>query len=150
MLRFEIKKFEDFSIQELYSVLNLRSQVFVVEQQSIYLDLDFKDQRALHVLGYSSDKLVAYARIFKSKDCYDLASIGRVVVAKEFRSYGYGHQLIDFSIAGIDEHFNEQNIHISAQLYLQQFYESHGFVAVGEEYLEDQIPHIAMELIKNK
>jgi len=148
MIRFEIKKFTDFSIEELYSVLNLRADVFVVEQESIYLDLDFKDQKALHILGYRGDKLVCYSRIFKSKVCYDLASIGRVVVAKDYRKYGYGHDLVEFSIKCIENEYQEFDIHISGQLYLKKFYESHGFVAIGEEYLEDQIPHIAMELIK--
>lgn len=148
MIEFQIKHFKDFSVDELYKVLHLRADVFVVEQDSAYLDVDFKDQKALHIVGYVKNELVAYARIFKSKDCYDLASIGRVVVAKKYRKYDYGNQLVSFSIKSIEKKFNEFDIHISAQLYLKKFYESHGFVAVGEEYLEDTIPHIAMEIKK--
>ena len=145
MIHFEIKKFEEFTIHELYAVLNLRSDVFVVEQNSVYLDLDYKDQKALHILGYVGEKLVAHSRVFQPGDYFELASIGRVVVAKDYRKYGYGHQLITCSITAIKEYFNETNIHISAQLYLKKFYETHGFVAKGEEYLEDSIPHIGMD-----
>lgn len=148
MIRFEVKKFEEFTIQELYAVLNLRAAVFVVEQKSAYLDLDNKDQKALHILGFDDDQLVGYSRIFKSKDCYDLASIGRVVIANDYREFGYGHQLVDFSIKSIQKYFHETQIHISAQLYLKNFYEMHGFVAIGDEYLEDEIPHVGMEIIK--
>jgi len=148
MIFFEIKKFEEFSIQELYAVLNLRADVFVVEQKSAYLDLDFNDQKALHILGYVDQKLIAYSRIFKSKIRGDLASIGRVVVAANSRKYGYGDKLVQFSIKSIEKEYQEFNIHISAQLYLKKFYESHGFLALGEVYLEDELPHIGMELIK--
>tara|TARA_B100000809_G_scaffold249300_2_gene280432 strand:+ start:1673 stop:2122 length:450 start_codon:yes stop_codon:yes gene_type:complete len=148
MITFEIKKFEEFSIQELYAVLNLRAAVFVVEQKSAYLDLDFKDQKAIHILGYVDKQLVAYSRIFKSKDYCELPSIGRVVIDKDFRENGYGNDLVQFSIKSIEKEYQEFNIHISAQLYLKNFYESHGFIALGEAYLEDELPHIAMELIK--
>lgn len=145
MIRFEIKKFEEFTIHELYAVMNLRSEVFVVEQNSIYLDLDYKDQKAIHVLGYVGEKLVAHSRLFQPGDYFELASIGRVVVAKDYRKFGYGHQLIGYSIGAVKEYFKETKIHISAQLYLKKFYESHGFVAKGEQYLEDNIPHIGMD-----
>lgn len=103
MIRFKVKKFEELSMQELYALLKLRAEVFVVEQKSAYLDVDNKDQKALHILGYDEDQLVGYSRIFKSKDCYDLASIGRVVIAKDFRKFGYGHQLVDFSLESIQK-----------------------------------------------
>lgn len=148
MITFKIKKFDEFSIHELYAVLNLRATVFVVEQNSAYLDLDYYDQKALHILGYVDEKLVAYTRIFKSNVKCTLASIGRVVVARDFRKFGCGHDLVQFSIKSVEKEFQEKNIHISAQLYLKKFYESHGFVAIGEEYLEDGIPHIAMEIMK--
>lgn len=150
MIRFEIKKFEEFSIKELYSVLNLRADVFVVEQKSIYLDLDFKDQQALHILGYVKEKLVAYSRIFKSDESSNFARIGRVVIANDYRKHNFGHDLVTFSIKSIGHVFNEYNIYISAQLHLMKFYQFHGFVVVGEQYLEDGIPHIGMEIIKKQ
>ena len=150
MIKFEIKKFQELSIEELYAVLNLRAAVFVVEQKSIYLDLDFKDQSALHILGFVDGELVGYSRIFKSKVCHKLASIGRIVIASTYRKYGYGNDLLQFSIKALEREYQEYDIHISAQLYLKKFYKSHGFIALGEGYLEDGIPHIAMELIKNK
>lgn len=148
MISFKVKKYEEFTVDELYSILNLRATVFVVEQNSVYLDLDYNDQKALHILGYVENKIVAYSRIFKSKVRGDLASIGRVVVDAKYRKFGYGHDLVQFSIKSIEKEYQEYDIHISAQKYLKNFYESHGFVAFGEEYLEDQIPHVGMDLLK--
>lgn len=148
MVIFEIKNFNKFSTEELYAVLRLRADVFVVEQKSIYLDLDFKDQDALHILGFVDGDIVAYSRIFTKKVYCDLASIGRIVVSKSHRKYGYGHDLVEFSIKSIKSNFQEDDIHISAQLHLTTFYEVHGFEIVGKEYIEDGIPHIGMEIIK--
>lgn len=146
-MNFIIKSFKEFTIDELYAILQLRAEVFVVEQDCVYQDIDFKDQKALHVFGYKNDKIIAYTRIFKPGDYFDNASIGRVVVAETERKYGFGHDLIKASIKAIKDHFNETDITISAQLYLKKFYETHGFKQVGEGYLEDGIPHIKM--IKN-
>ena len=144
MLRIEVKKFEEFTIDELYDILQLRSEVFVVEQDCVYQDIDGKDRKALHVIGTKGGKVVAYTRIFDAGDYFEKASIGRVVVSKEARAYGYGHDMMKASIAAIQEHYDTTSIKISAQTYLRKFYESHGFVKVGEEYLEDGIPHIGM------
>ena len=148
MLNFKTIRFEEFTVKELYETLQLRSEVFVVEQDCVYQDIDFKDQKALHVLGYKNDKLVAYTRIFKSGDYFnEAASIGRVVVQEDERKYGYGHDLIKESILSIKKHFNTSDIHISAQTYLEKFYNSHGFIKSGEDYLEDGIPHIKMIVV---
>ncbi|WP_027138057.1 GNAT family N-acetyltransferase [Gaetbulibacter saemankumensis] len=144
MLNIEIKSYTDLSKDQLYELLQLRSEVFVVEQNCVYQDIDYKDQKSLHVLGYKHDKLVAYTRIFKPGDYFELASIGRVVVAKNERSYNYGIQITQASIVAIQERFKESKIKISAQAYLKRFYNKLGFVEVGEAYLEDNIPHIAM------
>lgn len=144
MVEFKTNTFSDFTVKQLYDVLQLRSEVFVVEQNCIYQDIDFKDQKALHVLGYKKDKLVAYTRIFKGGDYFKEASIGRVVVKENERKYGYGHDLIKESIAVIESQFNTTTIHISAQTYLEKFYNTHGFIKSGEGYLEDGIPHIKM------
>jgi len=139
--------FTGFTVKELYEVLQLRSEVFVVEQDCVYQDIDFKDQKALHVLGYKNERLVAYTRIFKPGDYFDEASIGRVVVQQNERKYGYGHDLIKESINVIETQLGTNIIHISAQTYLEKFYNTHGFEQNGEGYLEDGIPHIKM--IKN-
>ncbi|GAA3591698.1 GNAT family N-acetyltransferase [Flavivirga amylovorans] len=144
MLRIEVKTFEELTKQELYSLLQIRSEVFVVEQDCVYQDIDGKDQKALHVLGFKEHKLVAYTRIFKPGDYFKEPSIGRVVVIKSERAYKYGYDIMKTSIKAITEHFNTSLIKISAQVYLKKFYANLGFTAIGEEYLEDDIPHIAM------
>ena len=106
MLTWKRLSFKDFKIEELYDVLQLRSEVFVVEQDCIYQDIDFKDQKALHILGYKNDKLIAYTRIFKAGDYLKEASIGRVLVKKDERKYGYGHDLMKESIVTILKEFN--------------------------------------------
>jgi len=144
-IQWKIKRFEALSVPELYSVLQLRSEVFVVEQNCVYQDIDGKDAKALHLIGEYDAKIVAYARLFKSRDYFENASIGRVVIAANYRDKKWGHDLMKHAIAGIETHFGETKITISAQLYLQQFYESNGFVATSETYLEDEIPHIEMK-----
>ncbi|WP_370478057.1 GNAT family N-acetyltransferase [Tamlana flava] len=144
MLEIKIKSFKELTKQELYDLLQLRSEVFVVEQNCVYQDVDGKDEKAFHVLGFKHDKLVAYSRIFKPGDYFEKASIGRVVVAKKERRYKYGYDIMEASIKAIKNNFKESIIKISAQSYLKQFYTNVGFKAIGEEYLEDDIPHIAM------
>lgn len=144
MLNLTIKKFDELSVNELYAILRLRSEVFVVEQSCVYQDLDAKDQKALHVIGSSENEIVAYTRIFGPGDYFDEASIGRVVVKKTARKYGYGLEIMKASIKAIELYFKTKEIHLSAQKYLKKFYESLGFVQVGFEYLEDGIPHIGM------
>ena len=144
MLEILTKKYSELTTTELYQILQLRSEVFVVEQDCVYQDLDFKDQKALHVIGLKKDKVVAYTRVFKPGDYFLEASIGRVVVEKNERKYGYGHVIMKASIEAIQEIFKVNTIKISAQTYLKKFYESHEFSKIGEEYLEDGIPHIGM------
>lgn len=148
MLTILTKSFAELSTKELYDILQLRAEVFVVEQNCVYQDIDGKDQKALHVIGFKNNKIVAYCRIFKSGDYFEKASIGRVVVAANERKFGYGHVIFQRSVEAVTAYFHETSIKISAQLYLKKFYESHGFVQVGDGYLEDDIPHIAM--IKNQ
>lgn len=145
LLQWEIKRFEKLSLNELYQILHLRSEVFVVEQNCVYQDIDGKDQKALHLFGISEENIIAYARLFKPKDYFEKASIGRVVVGVNSRNKKLGHILMRESIEGIRKHFGENEITISAQLYLKNFYESHGFVQTSQMYLEDDIPHIEMK-----
>lgn len=147
MLQITTKTFNELSTQELYDFLQLRAEVFVVEQDCVYQDVDGKDQKAWHVLGYKNNKLVAYTRFFKPGDYFKEASIGRVVVAENQRLHKYGYDIMEASIQAIKNQFNETTIKISAQCYLKRFYKNLGFKETGEEYLEDGIPHMAM--IKN-
>lgn len=144
MLNIEVKTFEDLTKQDLYSLLQLRSEVFVVEQDCVYQDIDGKDEKALHVLGFKNNRIVAYTRIFKPGDYFEFSSIGRVVVAKNERAFKYGYNIMNASITAIETYFKESKIKISAQAYLKTFYNNCGFKEIGEEYLEDDIPHIVM------
>ena len=130
----------------MYELLRLRSEVFVVEQNCVYQDVDGKDTKAIHVLGIFDDTVVAYARLFAPGDYFENASIGRVVISKKYRDRKWGHDLIKESLQAIKMHYNAKEVTISAQLYLKKFYESHGFIQQGESYLEDGIPHIEMNL----
>jgi len=144
-IEWKIRRFEALSVKEMYSLLQLRSKVFIVEQNCIYQDVDGKDYKALHLIGEYDGKIVAYARLFKSGDYFENASIGRVVIDSDYRDKKCGYDLMREAITGIQHHFGETKITISAQLYLQHFYENNGFVKTSEMYLEDDIPHIEMK-----
>lgn len=144
MFEILIKPFEKLNINQLYSLLKLRSEVFVVEQNSVYQDLDSKDQIALHVLGFEDEKLIAYTRIFKPGDYFTEACIGRVIVSESHRKKKYGYSIMEASIKSIKENYSTTKITISAQNYAKRFYNNLGFSEVGESYLEDGIPHIKM------
>jgi ElaA protein len=144
-LTWTTKPFATLTISELYALLQLRSEVFVVEQTCAFQDIDGQDQAAYHLLGHSeAGELVAYTRLFAAGISYPEASIGRVVVSPKARRYGLGRELLRQSIAAVDTLFGPQPIRIGAQLYLKEFYESFGFQQHGEGYLEDGIPHIHM------
>lgn len=147
MIQIYIKNYNELTTEELYSLLQLRSQVFVVEQNCVYQDIDGKDQKSLHVLGKKDNVIVAYSRIFKKGDYFKESSIGRVVVDKNSRHLQYGSQIMQASIEAIQNTFDTKIIKISAQLYLENFYTGFGFKPTGNSYLEDGIPHVAM--IKN-
>jgi ElaA protein len=143
-MKIVVKNFEEISVYELYDLLQLRSEVFVVEQDCAYQDMDGKDSKALHVIGTKEGNIVAYTRCFEPGIYFKEASIGRVVVESDQRKYGYGHHIMQASIKAIKSHYKTEIIKISAQTYLRKFYESHNFKQLGEGYLEDGIPHIAM------
>lgn len=144
MLEITVKTFEELTTKELYDLLQLRSEVFVVEQDCVYQDIDGKDEKALHLLGYKHNKLVAYTRLFKPGYYFNEASIGRVVVKEDERKHNYGYTIMEGSIKAIKNNFNTSEIRISAQTYLKRLYNNLNFKEVGEEYLEDGIPHINM------
>lgn len=144
-LEWHIKSFESLSAHELYDILRLRSEIFVVEQNCVYLDLDGKDKLALHLFGLYEGKIVAYSRLFKAGISFENASIGRVVVDANYRDKKWGQELMREAISGIVLHFGQSQITIGAQLYLKKFYENQGFIQTSEPYLEDDIPHIEMQ-----
>ena len=139
-----VKSFNELSIHELYEILELRSEVFVVEQDCAYQDVDGEDQEALHLLGYESNILAAYARIFPPGTYLDKACVGRVVVKDTHRGKALGVQLMKAAIEIALKKFETPVIALSAQTYLTKFYKDLGFQPEGEEYLEDGIPHILM------
>lgn len=144
-LQFKIKRFNELSTSELYQILQLRSEVFVVEQNCVYQDIDDKDSKAIHVLGFFDQDLAAYCRLFDAGYYFDESSIGRVVVSPKYRDKKLGHDLMKMAIETVEKEFETTKITISAQQYLKNFYESHGFIQTSEMYLEDDIPHIQMK-----
>ena len=144
MISWTIKRFEELNLDELYALLQLRNEVFIVEQNCVYKDLDGKDRSAWHLMAVEDDNLVAYTRILPPGVLYKDPAIGRVVTASSKRRSGLGRELMKRSIETCEKLFGKISITLSAQVYLQSFYESFQFIAVGEEYLDDGIPHIEM------
>lgn len=140
------KHHDDLGKEQLYAILALRSEVFVVEQKCAYLDVDGQDLSGdtLHVMGWQDDKLVAYARLLDPESQGGDVVIGRVIIAPQGRGQKLGHRLLEVALENIEEYWSGQPIFMSAQAHLQSFYEQHGFRAEGETYLEDDIPHIGM------
>lgn len=139
-------RFDTLTNNQLYEILKLRSEIFVVEQQCIFLDMDDKDQQSYHVAGYIDDQLIAYSRLLPAGLSFAEISIGRVVAAKDARNTGAGRALMEKSIQYTKEVFGNQPIRIGAQLYLKKFYSSFGFKPVSDVYMEDGIEHIEMLL----
>ncbi|MEM9886084.1 MAG: GNAT family N-acetyltransferase [Bacteroidota bacterium] len=146
-MQFILKSFQELSLEELYELLRLRQEVFVLEQECAYLDADGKDQAGWHLMGKKNGEIVAYARLLPQGISYEsYPSIGRIVTSASGRGKGYGKALVEKSIAICRQKWGKQPIKISGQSYLLNFYQSFGFQIVGEEYLEDGIPHLAMLL----
>lgn len=139
-----LKKFEELTVHELYAVLQLRSEVFVVEQNCVYPDMDDKDQAAWHLMCIKNKRLVAYTRLLPPGISYPQPSIGRVVTSPSARRSGLGRELMLRSIKSCEDLFGKNSIMIGAQLYLKKFYESLGFHQTSDMYLEDGIEHIKM------
>jgi ElaA protein len=143
-------KYDDLTLEQLYMIMAVRQEVFVVEQNCPYLDADDKDQHCYHVLGYEEDKLIAYARLVPQGISYDdSVSVGRILTTARGRGRHIGMELVRFSIEETHRLFQPKKITISAQCYLIKFYQKFGFQIVGEEYLEDDIPHIKMMIHYN-
>ncbi|MBO9682154.1 MAG: GNAT family N-acetyltransferase [Flavisolibacter sp.] len=139
-----LKKFEELTPYQLYAILQLRNEVFVVEQNCVFQDADDRDQSSYHLMGFHNNKLVAYTRLVPPGRMYEQVSIGRVVTSPSVRRSGAGKELIKQSIDAVYNLFGVQPIKIGAQLYLKHFYGSFGFEQVSDVYLEDGIEHIYM------
>ena len=143
-LNWNCKSFDELNVHELYAILRLRTEVFVVEQNCVFQDMDNKDQSSYHICGWQNGELVAYTRLVPAGVSYTEASIGRVITAPSARRTGMGKELMQYSIEKLYERWGKQSIKLGAQLYLKKFYESFGFQQTSDIYIEDGIPHIEM------
>ena len=148
MITWECLSFKQLTTEQLYKILKLRSDVFVVEQNCVYPDIDGKDRHAgsYHLMGVAKGELAAYLRLLPAGVSYPSVSMGRIVVSPAARQYGYGHKLLEQGLALAKQFWPDQDIEIGAQEYLIDFYQHHGFVASSEVYIEDGIPHLDMKL----
>lgn len=143
-LTHQLKSFQHLNVNELYDLLRLRSEVFVVEQNCVFLDQDNKDQQCYHLLLYADDKLAAYSRLVPAGISYTEVSIGRVITSPDFRGSGLGKKIMQLAIQGCQDLFGLVDIRIGAQTYALPFYQSLGFIIAGEVYDEDGIEHVEM------
>ncbi|MDP6907903.1 MAG: GNAT family N-acetyltransferase [Flavobacteriales bacterium] len=143
-LRWEWKSFGQLSSDQLYTILTVRQEVFVLEQSCLYLDADGKDRKSFHLMGYDGDALVAYARIVEPGISYPEVSIGRILSSQKVRGKGSGKELMHKALERIAKEYGDVPVRISAQSYLKDFYQQFGFEPTGKEYLEDEIPHMEM------
>lgn len=144
-ITWQTKAFKDLTVDEFFEIIQLRTAIFVVEQNCPYQDVDEKDRKSFHLFGKTpKGQLVAVSRILPPGVSYQEISIGRVALKKEYRGKGIADEMMKESFQFIENHFGKQAIRISAQHYLLNFYNTHGFTQVGEIYLEDNIPHVEM------
>lgn len=150
MITWQLKPFIELTTIQLYQLLKLRVDVFVVEQQCPYPELDDKDHQkgVYHLLGYDGNQLVACTRLLPKGVSYPSVSMGRVAISADHRGGGIGHQLLEESLKSCQSLWPNESIEIGAQEYLTSFYTQHGFVKTSDTYLEDNIPHIDMKLAK--
>lgn len=144
-MKLSVKKTSELSVEEFLEIAKARIKVFVVEQECAYQEIDDQDDQALHMILRVDGQLAAYTRIVEHTDHVHM-SFGRVLVVESFRKHHLGRQIVSATIDEIKEDFPGRDIKIAGQNYLRQFYESFGFKAVSEVYLEDGIPHIDLEL----
>jgi len=143
-MKWILKKFEELTLEELYSILQLRNEVFVVEQNCVYQDVDNLDKQAWHLMGWQETQLMAYTRIIPPGIKYKEPAIGRVVISMAIRNKGVGKDLMNQSIDACEKLFGNTSVTLNAQLYLKRFYESLGFVPVSDVFPEDGIEHVKM------
>jgi ElaA protein len=143
-MTFQIKAFHELTLQQLYKILQQRTQVFVVEQNCPYPEVDGKDEKSMHVFQEIEGEIVAYCRLLPPGVSYEEASIGRVLVHESYRGKGIAYEMMQVAITYMEEVFQQSIIKIQAQAYLEAFYGSLGFQTISDVYLEDNIPHIDM------
>lgn len=143
-MEWKIKKYEDLTVDELYNILKIRNEIFVVEQNCPYQDCDGKDKQAYHLFLVNDNDIIAYTRILKKGVSYEEVSIGRFLVAEKYRGKGIAKEMLSKSIDFIEEVLGEKEIRISAQVYIMNLYLKYGFKKVTDTYLEDGIPHVEM------
>ncbi|GIO27157.1 GNAT family N-acetyltransferase [Ornithinibacillus bavariensis] len=149
-MHWQLKSFNELTVQELYGILKARTDIFVVEQECPYPELDNYDQKSLHYYLTVEGEIAAYVRLLPKGLVYkETPAIGRVLVVEKFRSRGYAREIMENALHIIDEKWQESSVRIQAQAYLKGFYESLGFQQISSEYLEDGIPHIDMLLEGN-
>ncbi len=142
LVKFDVKKFHEIDTNTLHNILLIRAEVFIVEQQCVYQDIDGKDTNSVHIIGKKRDEIIAYSRVMNLNK--DFCSIGRVLVKKDSRKKGLGIKIMKKSIEEATKLYKNKRIKISAQEYLKKFYVNLGFKHTGKSYLEDGIPHIEM------
>ena len=147
LMKFDAKRFDELDNRTLHDIFLIRSEVFVVEQECVYQDIDRKDLESIHIIGTKKKKIIAYSRIMSLNR--EFCSIGRVLVKKEFRKKGIGIKLMEKSIEKARKLYSQKKIKISAQEYLKNFYTNLGFKQCGIWYWLDRIPHIDMILNRN-
>ncbi len=140
----EIKKFDELTINELYEILKLRNDIFIVEQKCLYQDVDDRDKNSYHLMIKKKDEIIAYLRILEKDVSFEEISFGRVMVKENYRGKGISRQLIQDAIDFIQNYLKEYEIRIEAQYYPINFYSSFGFVTIGDKFLSDGIEHIEM------
>lgn len=144
MIRWYIKPFSELTRDELYNIMKVRQEVFVVEQKTYYLDADDTDQKAIHIWAELDQHVVAYCRVFDQGVKYDETSIGRVLTHPEYRGLKLGRTLISFALQCIESRYKTSKVRISAQDYLLKFYSDFQFIPTEKRYLEDDLPHTEM------
>lgn len=137
----QLKAFEDLTVKELHAIYFLRTEVFIVEQECAYQDVDEWDLVSLHLFNEVDGELISYARIIPGES---LMKIGRIIVSPRHRKQNKGRELLKTAISYCDDHYGELPVLISAQAHLEKFYGAFGFKVISEEYLEDGIPHVDM------
>lgn len=144
-IKWTCKHFDELTPRELYAIMQLRIDVFVVEQNAVFQDADNKDQKCYHLMGFDGADLMLYARLVPKGVSYaGHISIGRIISAQPIRGKGLGKVLVQKAIDACNDVFGEQTIVIGAQARLERFYTDFGFVTTGEVYIEDGIDHVEM------
>lgn len=140
------KKWQELERDELFDIYKLRVDVFVVEQDCAYPEIDYNDKLVGHLFAYADGQLAAYSRLCPPHTVYPEVSIGRVICHSNFRGQGLGRELVKRAVEQLQKDFPGQKIKAQAQEYLEYFYKSFGFKTISESYLEDGIPHVDMVL----